>query len=152
MSNQTDDIKDSISRYLSMREHSRKELIDKLSRKDFDMDSILKCVDEFSMKDLQSDDRYTESYVRSKYNDHKGPNFISASLISKGIDSNAIDKALSFYDCKDWEKTAIAALEKKTIYRNIEPAKCKPKQKMFLSGRGFSYKTIEYALNEYWKK
>jgi hypothetical protein len=26
------------------------------------------------------------------------------------------------------------------------------KQKMFLSGRGFSYKTIEYALNEYWKK
>ena len=63
MSNQTDDIKDSISRYLSMREHSRKELIDKLSKKDFDMDSILKCVDEFSMKDLQSDDRYTESYV-----------------------------------------------------------------------------------------
>ena len=56
-----------------------------------------------------------ESYVRSKYNDHKGPNFISASLRSKGIDSNAIDKALSFYDCKDWEKTAIAALEKKTI-------------------------------------
>ena len=26
------------------------------------------------------------------------------------------------------------------------------KQKMFLSGRGFSYKTIEHALNEYWKK
>ena len=135
-----------------MREHSRKELIDKLSRKDFDMDSILKCVDEFSMKDLQSDDRYTESYVRSKYNDHKGPNFISASLRSKGIDANTADKALSFYDCKDWEKTAIAALEKKTIYRNIEPEKCKIKQKMFLSGRGFSYKTIEHALNEYWKK
>ena len=152
MSNQTDDIKDSISRYLSMREHSRKELIDKLSRKDFDMDSILKCVDEFSMKDLQSDDRYTESYVRSKYNDHKGPNFISASLRSKGVDANMIDKALSFYDSKDWEKTAVAALEKKTIYRNIEPVKCKMKQKMFLSGRGFSYKTIEYALHEYWKK
>ena len=27
---------------------------------------VQKCVDEFSMKDLQSDDRYTESYVRSK--------------------------------------------------------------------------------------
>jgi regulatory protein len=135
-----------------MREHSRKELIDKLSRKDFDMDSILTCVDEFSMKDLQSDDRYTESYVRSKYNDHKGPNFISASLRSKGIDADTVDKALSFYDYNDWGKTAIAALEKKTIYRNIEHVKCKMKQKMFLSGRGFSYKTIEYALNEYWKK
>ena len=47
MSNQTADIKNSISRYLSMREHSRKELIDKLSKKDFEMDSILECIDEF---------------------------------------------------------------------------------------------------------
>ena len=59
MSNQTADIKNSISRYLSMREHSRKELIDKLSKKYFEMDLILQCIDEFSTKNLQSDDRYT---------------------------------------------------------------------------------------------
>ena len=152
MSNQTADIKNSISRYLSMREHSRKELIDKLSKKDFEMDSILQCIDEFSMKDLQSDYRYTESFVRSKYNNHKGPNFISASLKSKGVSGITIDDVLSLYNEEDWQSIAIAALEKKSIYRNIEPSKCKIKQKMFLSGRGFSYKTIEYALNEYWKK
>ena len=152
MSNQTDDIKDSISRYLSMREHSRKELIDKLSKKYFEMDLILQCIDEFSTKNLQSDDRYTESFVRSKYNNHKGPNFISASLKSKGVSESIIDNVLSSYNEEDWQLIAIAALEKKTIYRNIEPAKSKIKQKMFLSGRGFSYKTIEHALNEYWKK
>ncbi len=152
MSNQTVDIKNSISRYLSMREHSRKELIDKLSKKDFEMQLILQCIDEFSTKDLQSDYRYTESFARSKYNNHKGPNFISASLKSKGIKISTIDNVLSAYNEEDWELTAIAALEKKTIYRSIEPAKCKIKQKMFLSGRGFSYKTIEHALNEYWKK
>ena len=152
MSNQTADIKNSISRYLSMREHSRKELIDKLSKKYFEMDLILQCIDEFSTKNLQSDDRYTESFVRSKYNNHKGPNFISASLKSKGVSESIIDNVLSSYNQEDWQLIAIAALEKKTIYRNIEPAKSKIKQKMFLSGRGFSYKTIEHALNEYWKK
>ncbi len=152
MSNQTADIKNSISRYLSMREHSRKELIDKLSKKYFEMDLILQCIDEFSTKNLQSDDRYTESFVRSKYNNHKGPNFISASLKSKGVSESIIDNVLSSYNEEDWQLIAIAALEKKTIYRNIEPAKSKIKQKIFLSGRGFSYKTIEHALNEYWKK
>ena len=152
MSNQTADIKNSISRYLSMREHSRKELIDKLSKKYFEMDLILQCIDEFSTKNLQSDDRYTESFVRYKYNNHKGPNFISASLKSKGVSESIIDNVLSSYNEEDWQLIAIAALEKKTIYRNIEPAKSKIKQKMFLSGRGFSYKTIEHALNEYWKK
>ena len=152
MSNQTADIKNSISRYLSMREHSRKELIDKLSKKYFEMDLILQCIDEFSTKNLQSDDRYTESFVRSKYNNHKGPNFSSASLKSKGVSESIIDNVLSSYNEEDWQLIAIAALEKKTIYRNIEPAKSKIKQKMFLSGRGFSYKTIEHALNEYWKK
>lgn len=135
-----------------MREHSRKELIDKLSKKYFEMDLILQCIDEFSTKNLQSDDRYTESFVRSKYNNHKGPNFISASLKSKGVSESIIDNVLSSYNEEDWQLIAIAALEKKTIYRNIEPAKSKIKQKMFLSGRGFSYKTIEHALNEYWKK
>jgi len=152
MSSQTADIKNSISRYLSMREHSRQELIEKLSKKDFDMHSILECIDEFSVKDLQSDYRYSESYTRSKYNNHKGPNFISASLKSKGVSESIIDNVLSSYNEEDWQLIAIAALEKKTIYRNIEPAKSKIKQKMFLSGRGFSYKTIEHALNEYWKK
>jgi regulatory protein len=135
-----------------MREHSRKELIDKLSKKYFEMDLILQCIDEFSTKNLQSDDRYTESFVRSKYNNHKGPNFISASLKSKGVSESIIDNVFSSYNEEDWQLIAIAALEKKTIYRNIEPAKSKIKQKMFLSGRGFSYKTIEHALNEYWKK
>ncbi len=113
MSNQTADIKNSISRYLSMREHSRKELIDKLSKKYFEMDLILQCIDEFSTKNLQSDDRYTESFVRSKYNNHKGPNFISASLKSKGVSESIIDNVLSSYNEEDWQLIAIAALEKK---------------------------------------
>lgn len=150
MSSQTADIKNSISRYLSMREHSKQELVEKLSKKNFDMNSILECIEEFSEKDLQSDYRYIESFVRSKYNNHKGPNFISASLMSKGVDSVMINNILSSYAEADWRVIAVAALQKKSIYKKMEPHEGKAKQQMFLSGRGFTFKTIEYAINEYW--
>ena len=81
MKNQIDDIKNSISRYLSMREHSRLEIFEKLIRKDFDQTLIDQCLLEFSTNNLLSDQRYTETFIRSKYNNGKGPSFIKASLI-----------------------------------------------------------------------
>lgn len=150
-SNQIDDIKNSISRYLSMREHSRSELFNKLLKKNFDKEDILFCIEEFSEKDLQSDLRYTESFTRSKYNAHKGPNFITASLKANGIDSSVIDVVLANYSSEDWDTIAKNALQKKSAYKTLEPSICKRKQKLFLSNRGFSYKTIENAIRDYWK-
>ena len=149
---QIDDIKNSILRYLSMREHSRLELINKLSKKNFEMGMIVQCLDQFLQKKLQSDERYTESFVRSKYNDHKGPSFISASLKSKGVKVEIIDRYLSKFEDEDWNKTAIEALHKKSVSKNISKDKSKEKQKNFLMQRGFRFKTIENAINEYWKQ
>ena len=67
--NDLESIKNSISRYLSMREHSKQELVDKLLKKDYEKDLIMQCIEEFSDKDLQSDYRYAESFVRAKFND-----------------------------------------------------------------------------------
>ena len=67
--NDLGDIKNSISRYLSMREHSRLELEEKLTKKHYERDLIIECINEFSNKDLQSDFRYAESYARAKFND-----------------------------------------------------------------------------------
>ena len=89
MSNkQIDEIKNSISRYLSMREHSKQELTDKLVKKNFNYENFKICINDFCEKDLQSDNRYAESFVRSKYNANKGPNFIIPSLKNKGVDMN----------------------------------------------------------------
>lgn len=152
MSNsQIEDIKNSISRYLSMREHSKSELFIKLSKKNFDKENILSCINEFSEKDLQSDLRYAESFIRSKFNAHKGPNFITASLKANGVDSKIIDDVLRSYTSEDWDTIAKNALEKKSINKSLEPSVCKTKQKLFLSNRGFSYKTIEKAIRDYWK-
>ena len=152
-SKQIDDIKNSISRYLSMREHSKQELVDKLIRKKFESGEIKRCVDEFCEKDLQSDKRFAESYVRSRYNANKGPIYIISSLKSKGIDDNLINKSLSVYNEEDWQKSAMSALDKKKLPNKIKEVNGrKDKQKMFLRQRGFQYKTIENAIEEFWRE
>ena len=100
--NDLESIKNSISRYLSMREHSKQELVDKLLKKDYEKDLIMQCVEEFSDKDLQSDYRYAESFARAKFNDHKGEIFIRSSLREKGITTSLIDKIMLNYDFELW--------------------------------------------------
>ena len=114
--NDLESIKNSISRYLSMREHSKQELVDKLLKKDYEKDLIMQCVEEFSEKDLQSDYRYAESFARAKFNDHKGEIFIRSSLREKGITTSLIDKIMLNYDYEDWLNQAILALEKNLPY------------------------------------
>ena len=149
--NDLESIKNSISRYLSMREHSKLELIGKLLKKNYERNLVLQCINEFSEKDLQSDYRYAESFARSKFNDHKGEKFIRSSLRNKGICAALIDKILLRYDHEDWLEKAILALEKKVFKSNLDKSAQKKKQNAFLNNRGFTFKVIDKAIIEYWK-
>ena len=149
--NDLENIKNSISRYLSMREHSKQELADKLLKKNYEKTLVMQCIEEFSEKDLQSDYRYAESFVRSKFNDHKGENFIRSSLRNKGISSLLIDKIMLDYDQEDWLQKAILALEKKVFKSNLDKSVQIKKQNAFLNSRGFTFKVIDKAINQYWK-
>ena len=149
--NDIDVIKNSISRYLSMREHSKLELEEKLLKKYFVKNLVLRCINEFSEKDLQSDYRYAESFIRTKFNDHKGEHFIRSSLKNKGISIDVIDKILLEYNYDDWLAKAISALEKKVFKNNLSETDKKKKQNIFLNNRGFTFKIIDNAINEYWK-
>ena len=149
--NDLESIKNSISRYLSMREHSKQELVDKLLKKDYEKDLIMQCIEEFSEKDLQSDYRYAESFVRAKFNDHKGEIFIRSSLREKGITTSLIDKIMLNYDYEDWLNQAMLALEKKVFKINLDQSDKKRKQNAFLNSRGFTFKVIDKAINKYWK-
>ena len=149
--NDLESIKNSISRYLSMREHSKQELVDKLLKKDYEKDLVMQCIEEFSEKDLQSDYRYAESFARAKFNDHKGEIFIRSSLREKGITTSLIDKIMLNYDYEDWLNQAILALEKKVFKTNLDQSNKKRKQNAFLNSRGFTFKVIDKAINKYWK-
>ena len=149
--NDLENIKNSISRYLSMREHSKSELAEKLLKKNYQSELIIRCIDEFTEEGLQSDYRYAESYIRSKFNDHKGENFIKLSLKNKGISTDLINEIMQGYDDQAWLKQAISALEKKAYKDDLNESDQKKKQNAFLNSRGFSFKIIEKAINCYWK-
>jgi regulatory protein len=134
-----------------MREHSKRELLEKLLRKNFDLKKIHECLNEFSKKDLQSDARFTESYTRVKFNSKKGPVFIRESLKVKGVNKDIIDNALSIYSDDDWEKNAKLALNKKYSINKDNMNLPTGKLRLFLQNRGFPFKIIEKAVNDYLK-
>ena len=148
MSNsQIDEISVSISRYLSIREHSKKELIDKLLKKNYDLEDILSRIEDYSKRNLQSDQRYAEDLIRVKFNAGKGPNFIENFLKSQQIPREIIEDGLSQYTKSDWVGQAIKSLRKK--FKNNERREDDEKLKSFLYYRGFPYNIIELAIEGY---
>ena len=107
------DITKLITKYLSIREHSKLELKNKLIEKGFDRTEILLSINEFAVKNIQSDSRFTEEFIRSRLKKNKGPNLISSELISRGITEDLINENLSKISYEQWLDSAFAALRKK---------------------------------------
>lgn len=145
--NLNSDITKLITKYLSIREHSKLELQNKLSQKGHDLSDIRDCIDEFSSKDVQSDLRFTEEFIRSKLKKNKGPRLISSELLTRGISDSLINKKISEISYQEWSKAAVLALKKKLSGSSV-CFKDKDKIYSFLISRGFDHKMIKYAIDE----
>ncbi len=142
------DITKLITKYLSIREHSKLELINKLSKKGFDPSDINESISEFSSKDIQSDIRFIEEFLRSRVKKNKGPRLILSELISRGISENIATSKISEVSTNTWRYHAHKALLKKLKGSNLS-IKDEDKIYSFLIGRGFDYKMIKYVIDEY---
>ena len=145
--NLNSDITKLITKYLSIREHSKLELQNKLSQKGYDLSDIKECINEFSSKDVQSDIRFTEEFIRSKLKKNKGPRLISSELAIRGISDGIINEKISEISYHEWCKAAFLALNKK-LNGSIVSIEHKDKIYSFLISRGFDHKMIKYAINE----
>ena len=145
--NLNSDITKLITKYLSIREHSKLELHNKLTQKGHDSIDIRDCIDEFSSKDIQSDTRFTEEFIRSKLKKNKGPRLVSSELATRGISDSLINKKISEISYQEWCSAALKALVKKLHGASVSIDN-KDKIYSFLSSRGFDYKMIKYALDE----
>jgi len=81
-------------RLLAMREHSVKEITNKLFDKSEASDTIYAVVDELLEKKYLSDERFAESYIRARGNRGFGPVKIKAELKQKGVSSSLIQDYL----------------------------------------------------------
>jgi regulatory protein len=81
------EIRESCLCLLARREHSQKQLLNKLLIKGFDKDEILAVIEELVHQGWQSDLRYAESYARHRIQKGYGPIWIAYELKKNGIDT-----------------------------------------------------------------
>lgn len=80
---------------LSKREYSTQELEEKLLRKNTPIDIVKMVIRQVQDLNLQSDDRFTESFVRSRINRGQGPVRIEMELKQRGISTDLAEQHLA---------------------------------------------------------
>ncbi len=125
--------------YLARREHSAKELTDKLTQKGVDAALAKEVVSKLKEKGYQSDERYAECYVRHRAEKGYGPRHIAYSLKGKGVDEACYN---GFLQQMDWLTLAVRTWQKKFNHLP-QDLKEELKQKTFLTNRGFDNDTIK---------
>lgn len=132
---------------LGNREHSCLELQNKLSTRSEDPLLITKVIEELICKGYQSDQRFTESYIRSRVRKGYGEVRLTLELRKKGINNELIKQTLLAADV-DWFEVARQVKEKKfgPAYE-ISFAK-RAKQQRFLQYRGFNFDQIHFAVSK----
>ncbi len=107
-----EDIRLKIMNLLSRREHSEKEIYMKLIKF---VESKIRLNDEIEKlknEDLLSDARFSEAYMRSRFNSGFGPVRIKYELNKKGVSKILIDRALIETDL-DWDQKMTDEYKKK---------------------------------------
>lgn len=131
---------------LARRDHSRHELWQKLSPKAASDDDLTALLDDLSARDWQSDERYTNTFLRSREQRGLGPVRIRQELRQRGVSGDLINDAFEQSDT-DWCRLASEVAEKKAGSVNVADAKGRAKLQRFLAYRGFSSDHIYAALD-----
>ena len=137
--------RDTALRLLSRREHSRTELQRKLEARDLRGAIVEDVLDTLEAEDWLSDQRFTESFARSRVNAGHGPLRIARDLKSRGVAPAHIDTALNI-DESVWVNLAEAVRGKKFGTETPRSYQEWAKQARFLQARGFSGEQIRQVL------
>lgn len=143
-----DSITPVITRFLSRREHSEYELVNKLVQKGYACDEIKASIAQFKAADIQSDLRFAESRIRDRAYKGYGEFWIRQELKQHQVADSVADAAFA-EEPQDWFDIAKRWFNKKYA-RRVEELKTDWKKqqqaKVAARNRGFSQDQINYAL------
>lgn len=131
------DIRIAAMDYLARREHSLKELKQKLKKRFNDDELIGQQLERLVEENLQSDTRFAESFVRQRFNRGLGPLRIRQEMRQRGIGDVDIQRAMEAENF-DWYGSARAVLSRKYGDVPAQDLKQKAKRSRFMQYRGFS--------------
>ena len=126
---------------ISRREHSQKELTDKLAKK-YDIPELVNSViHNLIDKNLLNDLRFSQAYVVARKRKGFGPKKIGYELVSRGVNENTASDVIDAEG--GWNDAALKAFNKKFKAGIGKDFKEQNKQKIFLQNRGFSFEEID---------
>ena len=128
--------------FLSRREHSSREILNKMSNRVESKEMLLDSIKELVDDGLLSDERFAESYFQSRKNKGYGPLRIRNELKQRGIGDQLF---FSLSNEVNWSKYALEALRKKINGDLPTETKDVLKLKRFLNYRGFDFQDIDRA-------
>ena len=131
--------------FLSRREHSSKEIFQKMSQRVESKELLEDSINELVEDGLLSDERFAESYFQSRKNRGFGPLRIKNELIQRGVKESIFN---SIQADTEWSSYALEVLEKKTNGKKPEEMKEILKLKKFLNYRGFEFEDIDKAFSK----
>jgi len=131
------EIKESCLRLLTRREHSQKELLNKLLIKGFNRNDILAVIDELALQGWQSDLRYAESYVRHRIQKGYGPISVAYELRQNGVDGVILEDTVQ-KTAGSWMELIEQVYIKKYDHDVLLDRNERAKRCRFLIQRGFS--------------
>ncbi len=130
---------------LGAREHSVRELQQKLNRKEFSAEDIQAAIDKLIEYNYVNDQRFAEAFARSKAAKPLGKQRILNELKMKGIDEASAKQALNALEA-DWFELALELKLKKFGEAVSHDYKEKAKQTRYLAYRGFGFDEIKHAI------
>ena len=134
-------IRNTAMNFLARREHSAYELIQKLKNRELDEDEIVAVIKQLQVENLQSDNRFTESFINQRVNAGFGPIKIRHELRHKGVDDALVDMFLQNYH-DEWQALMVQQRIRKFGSEIPKDYKLKMKQARFLQNRGFSPESV----------
>lgn len=133
--------------FLAMREHSVKELKEKLGRKYPAWPSLVATVvQELSAQNLQSDERFATAFIAMRQRQGKGSQLIRLELRERGISAELIASCLDDSDSL-WQTLARAARHKRFGAATPTEQHERARQMRFLQARGFAGHHIQQAFS-----
>ncbi len=149
MSKELENINGVITRFLSRREHSEYELVNKLLQKGYESAEIDQAIGKFKRSNIQSDSRFAESRIRDRAYKGYGEYWVRQELKQHQLSDDAIDAAFA-EEPQDWFDIAKCWISKKYSKQSgLMKDDWKRMQKMKTSARnrGFSQDEIRYAVD-----
>jgi regulatory protein len=130
---------------LARREHSRRELLQKLCKRFDDPDLVAEQLDRLVAENLQSDTRYVDSMLRQRLNRGYGPARIRQEMRQKGVADADIRSAMAELE-PDWFHLAEQVWQRKFGAEPAADIREKARRDRFMRYRGFAGEHYQHLL------